>query len=289
MLFAEGIISTPDDEFGGTFTADGKTVYFSKSVPGSYLYVICYSEYKNGSWSAPEIAPFSGKYRDFDPVISQDGKTMLFASDRPVKDEIKNDYDIWMVRSNGNQWGEPEHLGEPINSKYDEHFASMAANGNIYFSSTRPDVDGNETGSDVYSSKLIGGSYQPAEHLDAVSTQAFELDVIIAPDESFLLVCALGRSDGLGSFDIFLSKRQNGQWTKAENLGTLINSSFRDYSPRISPDNRYLFFTSEKDFTTTGKSNPPHPIYPDLMNLFRGTLNGLGNIYQIDLKTVLGH
>ena len=31
--------------------------------------------------------------------------------------------------------------------------------------------------------------------------------------------------------------------------GPKVNSGFRDYSPRISPDGKYLFFTSEKDFS----------------------------------------
>src|SRR5262249_34588092 len=72
-LFAEGTISTRDDEFGGVFTPDGKTCLFSISVPRHYLYVILISHFVNGKWSTPEVAPFSGKYRDFDPVFSPDG------------------------------------------------------------------------------------------------------------------------------------------------------------------------------------------------------------------------
>ncbi|AYB31897.1 PD40 domain-containing protein [Chryseolinea soli] len=285
-LFGEGIISTPDDEFGGTFTPDGKTVFFSKSVPGSYFYTICFSEFKNGTWTAPQVAPFSGTYRDFDPVIAPDGETMLFASDRPVGDEAKHDYDIWMVQRTGTGWGKPTRLPEPVNSAFDEHFASMAASGNIYFSSTRPDSTGNQTGSDVYSSKRVDGTYKTAERMNAVSTDAFELDVIIAPDESYILVGAAGRPDGLGGFDIFISRQVKGQWHEAVNAGPKINSPFRDYSPRISPDGKYLFFTSERDFTTLRKPTAPLT-YPELVKFFRGTLNGLGNIYQIDLDEIV--
>ena len=48
VLFAEEVITTPDDEFGGTFTPDGKTCYFSKSVLRFYIDVICYSEFIDG-------------------------------------------------------------------------------------------------------------------------------------------------------------------------------------------------------------------------------------------------
>jgi Tol biopolymer transport system component len=286
VLFGEGIISTMDDEFGGTFSPDGKTVYFSKSVPGSYLYTICYSEFKNDKWTTPEIMPFSGIYRDFDPVLSPDGNTMLFASDRPVDTAIKNDYDIWMTRKINNGWGDPIRLPAPINTNYDEHFASIAANGNLYFSSTRPGAVGGEYDSDVYRCRLVNGKYENAEHLDSVSTDAFELDVVIAPDETYLLIGAAGRPDGLGNFDIFISKNKNGVWSPARNAGKLINSPFRDYSPRISPDGKYLFFTSEKDFTTEGTQTAPFN-YKKLIKAFHSTLNGTGNIYQIELNRII--
>ena len=53
VLFAEGTITTKDDEFGGTFTPDGTTCYFSKSVLRFYLDIICYSQFKNGKWQTP--------------------------------------------------------------------------------------------------------------------------------------------------------------------------------------------------------------------------------------------
>src|SRR3954464_10930142 len=60
FMFAPGIVSTPDDEFGGAFTPDGKTVYFDRTVLRHYLYIICESHFVNGRWSQPEVAPFSG-------------------------------------------------------------------------------------------------------------------------------------------------------------------------------------------------------------------------------------
>src|SRR5215472_8510981 len=82
-MIGEGIISTPDDELGGTITADGKTLYFEKSAAPHYLYVLYESHLVAGKWSTPAILPFSGLYRDTDPVLSPDEKTLLFASDRP--------------------------------------------------------------------------------------------------------------------------------------------------------------------------------------------------------------
>src|SRR5262245_12852857 len=84
VLFGEGVISTPFDEFGLDFTHDGRTLFFSRSVPRSNLYVICTSTFRDGRWSEPRVAPFSGRYWDFDPVVSPDGSRIFFGSDRPV-------------------------------------------------------------------------------------------------------------------------------------------------------------------------------------------------------------
>jgi Tol biopolymer transport system component len=280
-IFGEGVISTRDDEFGGTFTPDGKTCFFSKSVLKFYLDVICFSQYKDGRWQQPQVAPFSGIYRDFDPVLSPDGTKMIFTSSRPVTGIAEADYNIWMVKKTATGWSEPILLDTTINSKYNEHFASIAANGNIYFSSDRPGAIGGEGDADIYRSRFVDGKYMPAEHLDSVSSAAYELDCLIAPDESFILTGCYNRSGGYGNYDIYYSLNKNGAWTGAKNLGPKVNSRFRDYSPRISPDGKYLFYTSEKDFSAVeGQISD----YLTLEKNLHSVLNGSGNIYCIEIK-----
>jgi hypothetical protein len=97
VIFARNIISTEADEFGATFTPDGKTCYFTIKSPStivSNIFVICVSHFKNGRWSMPEIASFSGRYQDFNPCISPDGSQLFFISNRPVDGKQKFDTDI---------------------------------------------------------------------------------------------------------------------------------------------------------------------------------------------------
>jgi Tol biopolymer transport system component len=280
-IFAEGVISTRDDEFGGTFTPDGKTCFFSKSVLKFYLDVICFTQYKDGRWQQPQVAPFSGVYRDFDPILSPDGTKMVFTSSRPVTGTAETDYNIWMVTKTAAGWSEPSPLDTTINSKYNEHFASIAANGNIYFSSDRPGAIGGDGDADIYRSKFVDGKYLPAEHLDSVSSTAYELDCLVAPDESIIFTGCYGRSGGYGNYDIYYSLNRNGAWTGSKNLGPKVNTRFRDYSPRISPDGKYLFYTSEKDFSATQSQISD---YPALEKYLHSVLNGSGNIYCIEIK-----
>jgi hypothetical protein len=242
-LFAEGIISTPFDDFGATFTPDGKTLFFTRSVPRSNIYVICRSDFKNGRWGEPEVAPFSGQYWDFDPVVSPDGKRMVFASDRPApgRDKQDKDFDIWMIDRTPAGWSAPRWAGPQVNSDGDETFASIAANGTLYFVSAR---EGGREHLAIYRSRPEGNGYGPAEKLAGPinDPENVTLEALVAPDESFILLTPMGRRDGLGSFDIYVSYPRDGQWGTPKHLGPKINTPARDYSPRFAPDGKTLFW-----------------------------------------------
>lgn len=279
-LFGEGVISTPFDEFGLAFSRDGNTAFFNRSVPRSNLYVIFTTAFRSGKWTEPEVAPFSGQYWDFDPVVSPDGSKIFFGSDRPVPGHPKEDqdFDIWMIEKTAQGWSEARHLDDAVNSGEDETFASAASNGTLYFISGR---EGGRAHFAIFRSKLVNGKYQPAEKLKGPVNDAenWSLEVLVAPDETYLLLVPYGRKDGYGSFDIYVSEQKNGEWTAPRNLGAKINTAARDYSPRFSPDGKYLFWSSERGFEKP-------KTYRDFVANERRTLNGWGNIYQIELSAI---
>src|SRR5262245_5469107 len=94
------------------FTADGHTLFFVRSKPAFTGWTIYVTTFANGRWSAPQVAPFSGKHRDADPFITADGKHLYFVSDRPVDGKPKQDMDIWVMdQTEGGDWGEARNLG----------------------------------------------------------------------------------------------------------------------------------------------------------------------------------
>ena len=93
-----------------------------------------------------------------------------------------------------------------------------------------------------------------------------------------------GRPEGLGGFDLYISYNQNGTWTKGVNLGDKINSPGNEYSPMITPDGKYFFWTSTRGSSESQLDRRLN--YQDLMNKLRGPGNGLGDIYQIDLSAL---
>ncbi|HEV7507567.1 MAG TPA: hypothetical protein VGS07_21970 [Thermoanaerobaculia bacterium] len=284
-LWGEGVISTRDDEFGAQLTEDGGTVFFDRTVPRNQLYTIHVSHVSGGRWSPPEVAPFSGTWRDSDPVLSGDGRRMFFVSDRPRDGKPAQDFDIWYVERTASGWSsEAHHLKGPPNSEGSEYFASSTRDGTLYFTSNRP---GSKGGIDVWRSRLVDGHYAEPENLgDAINAPGrVNIEALVAPDESFLLVGAFGHPDGLGDCDLFVSWRKDGVWQPLQNLGPRVNSVARDYSPRLSPDGRTLFFASERGLPI--QDHRPGT-YRELIDAVNGTLNGLGNIYRIDLKAALG-
>ena len=84
-IFGEEIISTGDFESHPEFTPDGKTLYFLKDSPAFNFWTICVSHFRDGKWTAPEVAPFSGQYSDADPFITSDGAKFFFISNRPLQ------------------------------------------------------------------------------------------------------------------------------------------------------------------------------------------------------------
>ncbi|HXS01463.1 MAG TPA: hypothetical protein VN724_12890 [Pyrinomonadaceae bacterium] len=281
VIFGDGVISTGDFESHPAFAPDGLTLYFLKSTPTFSFWTIVVSRYVDGRWTAPEVAPFSGRYSDADPFITADGKKFYFISNRPVSGKTTRDLDIWVMDKTENGWSEPRNLGKPVNGDAQEWFPTLASDGTLYFGSSRA---GGRGATDIYRSQFINGNYQEPENLgSAINTEFDEYEPLIAADQSFLIFMAASRPDcNSRSGDLFVSYRKDGSWTKATNLGNQINSPREEYSPVISPDGKYFFFAS-----TRGRTPPDKQMkYEDLIGWLHGTRNGLGDIYQMDFSAL---
>lgn len=58
-----------------------------------------------------------------------------------------------------------------------------------------------------------------------------------------MLFFSSNRSGGFGSVDLYISFKDKAEnWTKAKNMGELINTKSIEFAPRLSPDGKYLFF-----------------------------------------------
>lgn len=247
QLFAEGIItSAENDELFITFTPDMKTLFFAKRVSGG-VFTIHFSEKKNGTWMTPQIAPFSGKFKDQAPFISPDGTKLFFYSNRPLQgDKPNEDNDIWVVKKTKNGWSEPQNLGAPINSNLNEAHPSVDKHGNLYFW-VLEETAGGFGHSDIFVSKFIGGKYQKPENIgNVINSKYYESSPYISPDGKYMIFCRDDVPGDLGRADIYISYFRQNQWTKPKHLGEGVNSFGFDFAPLVSPDKKYFFFSSNR-------------------------------------------
>ena len=267
-IFAPGIISTGYHEFKAVFSPDGKELYYQ--LWGAPFPVICTMKEKDGRWTKPEVAPFSGQIIE-GYNISPDGKKMYITSHRPLdgKGEPLETGRVWVTEKKGLEWGELEYLKPSIYG-----YPAVAESGNLYLA----------TG-DIWISKYGDGEYGEMEKLgDSINTEEFyEEDPFIAPDESYLLFCR--RDDGFGSWDIFISfRRKDGSWTKAQNMGSPINTSASEVYPFVTSDGKYLFFSSRR---TTHKNFSVTPLtYEEKIRFLDSPGNGNQDIYWVSARII---
>lgn len=280
-IFGKGVISTGHFDSHPAFTPDGRTLYFVRSAPDFSFWTIVFSRFVNGRWTTPSTAPFSGQYSDADPFITHDGSRLYFISRRPVAGKSRPDLDIWFVEKTSNGWSEPKNPGSPINSPGNEWYPTLSARGTIYFGSDR---EGGKGRTDIYRCQFVDGKYAEVENLGApINSEFNEFEPLIAADESSIIFMAGGRAQGLGGFDLYATFYRDNKWTEPTNLGDKINSRGNEYSPTMSPDGKYFFWTSTRGFGTQTLQKPLGS--SELMTKLSSPGNGLGDIYQIDLSS----
>ncbi len=283
QLFAPGIVSTGMDDLNAVFSSEGNEFFFTVKLPVRGRHVMLSMRQERGRWSAPTVLPFSGQYNDADPALSPDGKTLYFASSRPVQAaDPEKDWDIWAVDRTVNGWGPPRRLDSPVNTQAMEVYPSIAGNGALYFSSSRP--VGAKAGG-IFRAVSAAGLYPNVEVFDGrIVSEYGGGDVFIAPDERTIIFSS-NRAGGYGNSDLYVSfRREHGAWTAPQNLGPAINSPYQEYCPSLSPDGKYFFFSSYKRPEET--SVPMMRSLDDIRRFYRQPYNGTGDVYWVDAVVI---
>ncbi|MBP7049779.1 MAG: protein kinase [Phycisphaerae bacterium] len=154
--------------------------------------------------------------------------------------------DIWVLKRAAPQeaWGPPENLGPTVNSPSSEYTASISGDGlELYFGSDRPGGHGNV---DTYVTRRATRTSPwgpPTNPGLGVNSKYRDFGVWVSSDGSELYFTS-NRPGGLGSFDVYVSKRATPQdpWGDPVNLGAAVNSPFNEQAPCLSPDGLLLVF-----------------------------------------------
>jgi len=244
-LLAPGILPTDGIKHCfPAFSTDGKEVFWmsvdmSGEIPKGR---ILFMEEREGRWTSPEIAPFSGEYNDHAPIFSHDGRRLYFASSRPGgNDGGKN---LWYVEKTDSGWSGPIHAGYPPNFE-DSGLSqpTFTKDGTVYFIGS---MEGMTWNVGIYRSKFVEGKYLPPEPLpEPVNVKGYIADYpCIAPDESFLIFGSNRPGVKSSETDLYISFRNpDDSWTEPVHLGEEINNGRTVCFSNITPDGKYFIFS----------------------------------------------
>lgn len=242
----DGIIHSDSDDTVA-LTPDGNTVFFDRSKGKDKTIMVAHR--RGGHWSAPRVASFSGHWFDQDPVVAPDGSYLLFDSNRPVHpggQPLRQNYfvggegpgsNIWRVDREGDRWGQPRWLGPVINDDVFIDFASIAADGTLYFIQW----DKEARIMHIMRSEYRDGGYQPAQLAGVGSASVSQHDPAVAPDQSFMVFDYGKVKGGLGRVCIAFRQR-DGHWGRPIDLGNAVNKDV-PWGSHLAPDGRTVYFT----------------------------------------------
>lgn len=113
----------------------------------------------NQNWTGTKSLPFNEEsYSVGFPVLAEDGKTLLFASDMPGGE---GGFDLYVSYRQGNSWSKPTNLGSNVNTPGDE-ITPFIIGRVLYFSSNWHWGLG---GFDIFSAKQSDGKWVDITHL----------------------------------------------------------------------------------------------------------------------------
>lgn len=199
-------------------------------------------------------------------IISEDGQLFSNKQDLKYQDRLVSIYtqlaghdvpnpassvynqDIWFASLEMDSIGDVVHPGYPLNNALPNCLVSTGmqpeeyvvlnqfyADGSMYSGFSRTQID------------QAGRSAMPQPmHIYQFNVTKSDVDLTMSPDGQ-VLVMSMRRSDSEGQNDLYVSffMRDN-VWSTPLHMGKVLNSDMQESSPHISPDKRYLYFSSNR-------------------------------------------
>jgi hypothetical protein len=177
---------------------------------------------------------FNDEKSNFNPVISSDGKSFAFMVSLKFYDAV-----MFSRLVNG-KWSNPVNITPDLQVDGDMFISCLSADGKMLFFSKSDKYT-----SDLYYSTFDGNKWSKAIKLNKnINTKYWEAHAFIS-DDGNSLVFSSDRPGGFGGLDLYISKKDNGDWGPAVNLGIEINTPFNEDRPFLINNGKTLFFSSQ--------------------------------------------
>jgi len=136
----------------------------------------------------------------------------------------------------------PINLGDSVNSTKSEYYPSVSIDDSLLIFTRR----GGGAREDFMETTLVNGHYTAAKQIAGdINIEPSKGAITVSTDGEWMIFAGNFRT-GMGNFDLYISYLTPQGWSEPENLGPNVNSEYWDSSPSLSPDNRILYFSSNR-------------------------------------------
>lgn len=249
-------------------------------------------------------------YPDYAPLLTADETTLMFTSRRSsstggLKDK-SGEYmeDIYVsYKTKDEKWTLPVGLSKNINTDFHDACVALSPDGqHLIIYRTSDDL----MSGDLYLTQYNGKEWSDPQILgsDINVEGAVEASATFSPDNSTLIFSS-NRPGGFGGKDLYkVIKLPNGEWSKAQNLGNVVNTQFDEDGPFMPVDGQTLYFSSKahkniggydvfktqssEDGTFTEPENVGYPINTVNDDIFIFSINGNKAYFSSENKQSYG-
>ena len=204
---------------------------------------------------------------DFDPTImDESGRLQTDKEDDLYQKRLSNIYseiagktiadpvssvynqDIWIASVIEDTITEDFHPGYPLNSALTNSLVSTGMTEDEYIIINQFYEDGSMYAG--FSRTLIyengDHSFPQPMHIYEFNVNSSDVNLTMSPS-GHVLILSMNRSDSRGANDLFVSYyvREN-VWSAPINMGDVLNTEFQETTPHITPDKRFLYFSSNR-------------------------------------------
>lgn len=196
-------------------------------------------------------------YDEFAPVPLKGSMQLVYTSSASTPFSGSGTQNIWNADRISSGWGNIRPAGDSLGFGSQTGSATLTPDGNFMIFASyewEDDIESNRSigRTDLYSAERVNGVWANVRNLGpSVNSEHWDSQPWLSSDGR-VLYFASDRPGGHGGADIYMSRRTAAGWSTPVNIGLPVNSRLDDMTPSLSPDNRFLFFSSNGHFGAGG-------------------------------------
>jgi OmpA-OmpF porin, OOP family len=241
----ESINTKEFDEVTPIVTHDGGTIFFTRVGSGDFNKTI---------WIDGKDVSDDYLYRDYlanlRAIYSEiAGKQIL---GNPERSDFNQD--IWYAESREHEFDHLVHPPTPLNNALPNSVCSLTPEGNAFIVVNQFPKDGGMNKGFSLVRLLADGTWSYPEPIEIEDYDITSASISLTmSNDGQVLILSLPQSQGSSENDLFLSvKIAENRWSKPKNMGSSVNSPYREVTPYLSADSKELYFASNRPLSVGG-------------------------------------